>query len=71
MDYAQFTLPHSSTRISPYEMLNGHLPYTSFDWQAPTEPMSATAELSQKRARELATHINKAIKKGKEVILKS
>ena len=71
MDYAQFTLPHSSTGMSPYEMLNGHLPCTSFDWQAPTEPTSATAELSQQRAKELATWMNKAIEKGKEVILEA
>jgi Chromo (CHRromatin Organisation MOdifier) domain len=71
MDYAQFTLPHSSTGISPYKMLNGYLPRTSFDWQAPTEPTSATAELSQQRAKELATRMNEAIEKGKEVILEA
>jgi transposase InsO family protein len=68
MDYAQFTLPHSSTGMSPYEMLNGHLPRTSFDWHAPTAPLNTTAELSQERARELATRMNQAIEKGKEII---
>src|SRR3979411_193162 len=35
MDYAQLTLPHSSIGMSPFELLYGRLPRTSFDWNIP------------------------------------
>ena len=67
MDYAQLILPHSSLgMMSPYELQNGHPPRTSFDWTPPPEPTTATEQLSQERAKEVASRMNEAIEKGKE-----
>jgi transposase InsO family protein len=69
MDYAQLILPHSSLgMMSPYEVQNGHPPRTSFDWTPPSKPTTATEQLSQERAKEVASRMNEAIKKGKEFI---
>ena len=68
MDYAQFTLPHSSLgMVPPFEVVNGYPPRTSFDWQTP--PATSVKEvLSQKHAKELATRMHGAIEKAKECI---
>src|SRR3989442_1377864 len=52
MDYAQFTLPHSSLgMVPPFEVVNGYPPRTSFDWQTP--PATSVKEvLSQKHAKD-------------------
>ena len=70
MDYAQLTMPHSSIGMSPYELLNGRLPRTSFDWNT---PVAATVpeRLNQERAREVATRMHSAIEKAKEIMADS
>jgi transposase InsO family protein len=70
MDYAQLILPHSSIGMSPYELLNGRLPRTSFDWNT---PVAATVQeqLSQERARQLATRMHQTIKKGRELMARA
>ena len=69
MDYTQLILPHSSLgMMSPYEVQNGHPPRTSFDWTPPSKPTTATEQLSQEQAKEVASRMNEAIKKGKEFI---
>jgi hypothetical protein len=70
IDYAQLTLPHSSIRMSPYELLNGYLPRISFDWNTPTVA-TAQEKLSQGKAREIATRMQGAIQKAKEFIAKA
>jgi len=72
IDYAQLTLPHSSLgMISPYELLNGYLPRTSFDWTPPTAPTSASEQLSQERARVVASRMEQALEKGRDSIRKA
>ena len=72
MDYAQLTLPHSSLGIMlPFELLNSYLPRTSFDWSPLETPTSATQELSQQCAKEVAGQMNKALEKGREFIKKA
>jgi hypothetical protein len=64
IDYAQLTLPHSSIGMSPYELLNGRLPRTSFDWSTPvTKPQD---KLSIEKARLVAKRMEDTIKKGRE-----
>ena len=74
IDYAQLTLPHSSLGIMlPFELLNSYLPWTSFDW-SPSEkelPASTNQELSQQRAKEIASQIDQALEKGREFIQKA
>jgi transposase InsO family protein len=73
MDYAQLTLPHSSLgTMSPYELLNGYPPRTSFDWTPPSNaPANASIKLSQERARAVASHMEQALEKGRESIRKA
>ena len=54
MDYAQLTLPHESIGMSPFELLYGYSPHTSFDWKRPQEPATARERLNRDEARELA-----------------
>jgi transposase InsO family protein len=73
MDYAQLTLPHSSLgTMSPYELLNGYPPRTSFDWAPPSNaPANASVKLSQERARAVASRMEQALEKGRESIRKA
>jgi hypothetical protein len=70
MDYAQLILPHSSIGMSPYELLHGRLPRTSFDWNTPAAA-TVQEQLSQEKARQLATRIHQTIEKGKELMAKA
>ena len=54
MDYAQLTLPHESIGMSPFELLYGYPPRTSFDWKRPREPVTTRERLNRDEARELA-----------------
>jgi transposase InsO family protein len=65
LDYAQFTLPHSSIGMSGYELVNGYLPRTSFDWNTP-KSTTAKEQLSQEEARIMATRMHQAIEVGRE-----
>jgi hypothetical protein len=73
MDYAQLTLPHSSLgMMSPYELLNGYPPRTTFDWTPPAKPPTTKSDqLSQERAKAVATRMSEALAKGKELIQKA
>ena len=70
IDYAQLTLPHSSIGMSPYELLHGRLPRTSFDWKTP-KPVTVQEELSQEKARQLATRMKEALQRGRELMAKA
>jgi len=70
IDYAQLILPHSSIGMLPYELLNGRLPRTSFDWNMP-EAATVQEQISQEKARQLATRMYQTIKKGKELMAKA
>ena len=70
MDYAQLILPHSSLgMMSPYELMNGYLPRTSFDWTPPENPpANASQQLSREHAQAVASRIEQALEKCKEAI---
>jgi hypothetical protein len=69
INYAQFTLEHSSIGISGFEIINGCPPRTFFDWDTPT-PTSDPERLSQEKAKAIVTRIQEAIEKAKEFIAK-
>jgi len=50
MDYAQLTLPYNSIGMSPFELIYGYKPRTSFDWDRPIGPIMACERLSYKEA---------------------
>jgi hypothetical protein len=70
MDYAQFTLEHSSLGMSGFELVNGCPPRTSFDWDTPA-PTSDPERLSQERAKAMVTRMYEAIEKAKEFMAKA
>ena len=60
MDYAQLTLPHESIGMSPFELLYGYPPRTSFDWKLPKEPATARERLNQEEAQNLVRTMHQA-----------
>ena len=60
MDYAQLTLPYNSIGMSPFELLYGYTPQTSFNWDRPTKPITARKRLSHKEAQVFAKRIYRA-----------
>jgi integrase-like protein len=64
VDYAQLILQHSSIGMSPYELLNGRLPRTSFDWNTP-KTNNPTEKLNQNKARAVATRMQEALEVAK------
>jgi hypothetical protein len=60
MDYAQATLPHDSTGVSPFFIEFGYEPRTSFDWTPPKEPATPRDQISQEEARKLAKRMHVA-----------
>ena len=62
MDVAQLTLPHESLgNISPFQLLNGYEPRTSWDIVNPTPPSSATEKLNREEAVQIAERIKNVI----------
>ena len=68
MDYAQLTLPHESIGMSPFELLYGYLPRTSFDWKRLQEPMTARERLNRDEARDLARTIQKGWERARTIM---
>jgi transposase InsO family protein len=67
MDYAQATLPHSSTGFAPIQLELGYLPRTSFDWDQPTsDPLTAREKLSRNEARQYSQRLEKAWEAARE-----
>jgi hypothetical protein len=63
MDIAQLTLPHESLgNISPFQVLNGYEPHTSFDMHNPEPPQSATEKLNREDAIKVTARMQDVIK---------
>jgi hypothetical protein len=58
MDYTQLTLYHKSIRMSPFELLKGFKPRTTWDWDRPKTPMNAREELNREQAVEFAKRMH-------------
>ena len=56
--------------MSPFELVNGYLPRTSFDQKSP-KPTIALEELNQAKAKELAKRIYQAQTLGREAMEKA
>jgi hypothetical protein len=70
IDYAQLTLLYNSIDMSLYELLNKRLPQTSFDWNT-SVTATVLEQISQEKAREVATQIHNAIKQAQDCIKKA
>jgi transposase InsO family protein len=72
MDYAQLTLPHSSLgMLSPFEVLYGYAPRTSFDWKDPQPGASNIEALSYRAANDLAQRMSQAVECARQSIKKA
>jgi transposase InsO family protein len=71
MDYAQLTLPHDSIGMSPFELLYGYAPRTSFDWDRPTEPVTVRERLSHEEARAFAARMHGAWETAQTIMKKA
>jgi hypothetical protein len=71
MDYAQLTLPHDSIGMSPFELLHGYKPRTSFDWDRPTEPVTARERLSHEEAQTFAKRMHGAWETAQTIMKKA
>lgn len=61
MDLAQLTLPHESLGITPFQLLNGFEPRTSWDLRNPEPPASATEKLNRQDAKLVACRMRDAV----------
>ena len=66
IDYVQLTLPHESLRISPFELLKGFKPRTTWDWDRPKGPTTTREALSRDQALEFARRMHDAWSVAKE-----
>ena len=57
MDYAQATLPHDSTGLSPFHIEFGYEPRTSFDWKTPGKPTTPRERMNREDAIQFARRI--------------
>jgi len=67
IDHAQRTLPHASIGMTPFEVVHGYPPRTTFDWNTPV-----TATVNEKLSREQAVrhvkHLQSVWEKAKEIM---
>lgn len=55
MDYAQLTLPHDSLGgLSPFEVVHGYVPRTTWDWQVARDAQTPSGKLNRDDARAYA-----------------
>jgi hypothetical protein len=71
IDYAQLTLPHESIGMSPFELLYGFSPRTSFDWRAPTSPATVKERLNREEAQGMVRRIHKALDTARAIMKKA
>ena len=65
IDRAQMVLPHSAINMSPYQLLYGHEPRQSWDWETPTS-VKPSEKLSYQAAKTLATRMHAAWQLAKQ-----
>jgi predicted aspartyl protease len=68
MDYAQLALPHESIGMSPFELLYGYQPRTSFDWKTPKEPTTVKERLNREEAQALAKNMHQVWETARTII---
>ena len=61
MDLAQLTLPHESLGITPFQLLNGYEPRTSWDLRNPEPPATASEKLNRDDALQVAARMKDAV----------
>ena len=62
IDIAQMTLPHESLgNVSPFQVLNGTEPRTSWDMTNPEPPTSATEKLNREDALKVAIRMKEVV----------
>ena len=70
MDHAQLVLPHDSIGMSPFRLLSGYEPRTSFDWKRPGKPKNARQKLSYEEANTMARQMQDAWQTARMIMQK-
>jgi predicted aspartyl protease len=70
MDYAQLVLPHDALGMSPFELLNGYRPTTSFDWERPDKEYTPRETLKMDEAKAFASRMHDAWEFAKDSLQK-
>ena len=65
MNFTQMTLPHSSIGMSPFELINGYLTRTSFDWNTP-QAANVNERMGHNQAVQTAKRMKEAWDQGKK-----
>lgn len=65
MDYAQRTLPHETIGMSPFELLKGYAPRTTWDWERKVDTATPREKLNVEQAQAFATRMHEAWKFAK------
>jgi transposase InsO family protein len=68
MDHAQLTNWHESIGMSPFELLHGFQPRTSFDWKTLKEPATVRERLNREEAQALAKSMHHAWETAKTIM---
>ena len=71
IDYAQLTLPHDLIGMSPFQLLYGYEPRTSYDWKRTTSPTSVQEKLSHSLAQEFAMRMHGGWEQAKKIMAKA
>jgi hypothetical protein len=71
MDYVQLTLPHESIGMSPFELLKGYRPRSTWDWDRPKEATTARELLNWDQATEFARRMHDAWETAKGIMKKA
>ena len=70
VDHAALVLPQASISMSPFELLNGFPPRTSFDWNTPVA-VTVRQRLERADAVRIAKRIELAVESAKESMAKA
>ena len=68
MDHAQLALPHDSIHMSPFQLVYGYNPRTSFDWTQPRDTANVRQELSYQEATAMAEKLRDGWERARTIM---
>ena len=68
MDHAQLVLPHDSIHMSPFQLVYGYNPRTSFDWTQPRDTANVRQELSYQEATAMAEKLRDGWERARTIM---
>ena len=68
IDYAQLTLPHESIGMSPFQLIYGYEPRTSYDWKRMEPPTNTAVKLNHELAQRYAKRMHEGWETAKGIM---